>query len=109
MSYAQLVSNQLLAWLDGGSDPANQLRRYLDRATADPGAATSPAMSDVVRIWIAPDGHVTEVTFNSLGDHQADAELRQVVMQGPIGEPPPADRVLTRSRRRSSTPVTVVR
>ncbi len=91
-SYAQLVSNPLLAWLDDGSDPAaNKLRGYLDRVTADPGAATSPAASDIVRIWIAPDGHITKVTFNSLGDQQADVELRQILTRGPIGEPPPAD------------------
>ena len=53
MSYAQLVSNQLLAWLDDDSEPAtNKLRRYLEHVMADPGAATSPVASDVVRIWI---------------------------------------------------------
>jgi hypothetical protein len=92
VSYAQLASNQLLAWLDDGSDPAtSKLHRYLEHGTADSGAATSPAASDVVRIWIAPDGHITEVSFNSLGDQQADAELRQILTQRPIGEPPPAD------------------
>ncbi len=91
-SYAQLVSNRLIAWLDDpGNQVAERLRKYLEQRTADPANATSPAASDVVRVWIAPDGTVTKVAFQSLGDAGADAELRQVLTQGQIGEQPPSD------------------
>lgn len=92
VSYAQLVSNRLIGWLDDGNNQtALNLHRYLEKRTADPSAATSPAMSDIVHVWVAPDGSVAKVAFESLGDAKADDELRQLLTQGRIGEAPPAD------------------
>ena len=45
----------------------------------------------VVRVWLAASGHVERVEFASLGNLQADGDLRKLLMAQPLSEPPPPD------------------
>src|ERR1700722_13615790 len=75
ISYAQLAGRQLQASLEGDDDAANQLHQFLeDRILNAKGNKPPPAL--VVRAWIGPNGAVTRVEFDSLGDPKADALLR---------------------------------
>ncbi|WP_434115677.1 YbaB/EbfC family DNA-binding protein [Paraburkholderia caffeinilytica] len=90
ISYAQLVGRQFQAWLEADDDEANQLHQFLeDRILSAKGDAPPPAI--VIRAWIAADGKVTDVAFDSLGDPKANALLRQLLTSHPITEPPPPD------------------
>ncbi|WP_396332508.1 YbaB/EbfC family DNA-binding protein [Burkholderia anthina] len=91
ISYAQLVGRQFQGWLEGDGPAADALHAYLEdrvvHATAD---APPPAI--VVRAWIGATGAVTRVEFDTLGDANADAALRQLLTKaGPLTEPPPPD------------------
>ncbi|CZZ91096.1 Uncharacterised protein [Bordetella ansorpii] len=90
ISYAQLVSNQFQAWL---ADPANEAvvrlhERMQQRVLESNG---SPAAPVVVRVWVTNQGQVERVTFDTLGDDQADQDLRTVLTAQPLSEPPPPD------------------
>jgi hypothetical protein len=90
ISYAQLVGRQLQASLEGDDDATNQLHKFLeDRILNAKGDAPPPAL--VVRAWVGPNGALTRVEFDSLGDEKADALLRGMLMSNPITEPPPPD------------------
>lgn len=45
----------------------------------------------VVRVWVAPSGKIDRVAFDSLGDAQADTDLRTLLTTQPLAEPPPRD------------------
>lgn len=90
ISYAQLVSNQFQAWL---ADPANDAvvrlhERMQQRVLESNG---SPAAPVVVRVWVTNQGQVERLAFDTLGDDQADQDLRAVLMAQPLSEPPPPD------------------
>ncbi|KWF72267.1 hypothetical protein [Burkholderia pseudomultivorans] len=91
ISYAQLIGHQFQEWLEGDGPAADTLHAYLEdrvvHATAD---APPPAI--VVRAWIGATGTVARVEFDSLGNANADAALRQLLTgAGPLTEPPPPD------------------
>jgi hypothetical protein len=90
LSYARLTSHQFQAWLEADDDAANQLHRFLEDRVMN-AKGTQPPAAVVIRAWIAADGTVSRVEFNSLGDPAADAILRRLLTQHPISEPPPAD------------------
>jgi hypothetical protein len=90
INYAQLVGAQFQRSLEGYDDTANELHAYLEDRMQHPQRDTVPSMVDV-RAWIGADGSVTRVAFDSLGDAQADDELRAVLMAHSIGLLPPAD------------------
>ena len=50
-----------------------------------------PPPSLVVRAWLNPDGTVERVSFGSLNNAQADADLQTILKRGNIGEPPPPE------------------
>jgi len=89
--YGELVSHQFKVWL---ADPANEtvVRLYaaFEDGCAKSGAAT-PAVGMVVRVWVAADGRVERLEFPSLGNAQADADLRTVLTMRSLPKPPPPD------------------
>ena len=91
ISYANLAGNQLQASL---SDPANdavvRLHGWMQERILKEGQAVPPAPL-VVRLWIAADGGVSRLEFSTLGQAQADADLRAVLATEPLSEPPPRD------------------
>lgn len=91
ISYAQMAGNQFEAWL---SAPANEkvvrLHSWMQqRMLADGQPLPPPPL--VVRVWVAPGGKVEEVKFASLGQAQADDDLRSVLVTQSLSEPPPKD------------------
>lgn len=91
LDYAQSTSDQLQTWLsDGSSELVVRLHAWLEqRDTNDRLMGTS--MPVVTRVWISAQGWVERVEFESLGDPQADADLRALLSRKPLSAPPPAD------------------
>ncbi len=93
-AYAAQVALRLQTDLGDDLDAtAVRLHAFLDvqaerggQADKGPEAAVS---SVVVRLWFGPGGRVTRVAFASLGDRQADKDLRTVLMGHAIGTAPP--------------------
>lgn len=90
ISYAQMAGNQLEAWL---SDPANdtvvRLHGWMQERLLKDGQPLPPPL--VVKVWVAPDGKISRTEFASLGQAQADADLRSLMMTQSLSEPPPRD------------------
>ncbi|MBB1599040.1 hypothetical protein [Variovorax sp. UMC13] len=90
ISYANMAGNQLQSTL---SDPADavvqRLHAWMQARLLREGAPPPPPL--VVRVWVAADGRVERVAFDSLGDAQADADLRALLTAQPLSEPPPRD------------------
>jgi hypothetical protein len=89
IEYAQLVGRQFQAWLEADDDAANQFHTYLENRILNAKGDAPPSL--IVRAWIGADGAVTKVAFDSFGDPDADAKLRQLLTSHPITEPPPPD------------------
>ncbi|WCM18142.1 YbaB/EbfC family DNA-binding protein [Paraburkholderia bryophila] len=90
LDYAQRVGQQFQASLEANDEAANQFHQFLeDRVLNAKADAPPPAL--VVRAWIGADGAVTKLQFDSLGDPQADATLRQLLSEHPVAGTPPAD------------------
>lgn len=91
ISYANLAGNLLQASL---SDPANEtvvrLHAWMQERMLKEGQSAPPAPV-VVRVWVAPSGKVDRVAFDSLGNAQADTDLRTLLTAQPLAEPPPRD------------------
>lgn len=91
ISYATLASSQLQASLgDPTNDTVVRLHASMQSRMRQDGRA-GPAASVVVRVWVASSGRVERVAFDSLGDAQADADLRALLTARPLADPPPRD------------------
>ncbi|MGJ7543088.1 YbaB/EbfC family DNA-binding protein [Variovorax sp. LT1R16] len=90
ISYANMAGNQLQSTLSDPADAAVQrLHAWMQARLLREGAPPPPPL--VVRVWVAADGRVERVAFESLGDAQADADLRTLLTAQPLSEPPPRD------------------
>lgn len=87
MAYAASVGGQLQQRLQQPEDARAQ--RVLEWMQAQP-AASAPAPL-VVSVWIAGDGRISKLEFDSLGDAKVDADLRSTLQAKPLTEAPPAD------------------
>ncbi|MNQ42134.1 hypothetical protein [Variovorax sp. KBS0712] len=91
ISYANLASNQLQSSLsDPASDTVVRLHTWMQERMLKEGQPVPPAPV-VVRVWVAGSGKVERVAFDSLGDAQADTDLRALLTAQPLAEPPPRD------------------
>lgn len=91
ISYANLASNQLQSSLsDPASDTVVRLHTWMQDRMLKEGQPVPPAPV-VVRVWVAGSGKVERVAFESLGDAQADTDLRALLTAQPLAEPPPRD------------------
>ncbi|ATA55458.1 hypothetical protein CKY39_21200 [Variovorax boronicumulans] len=91
ISYANLASNQLQSSLsDPASDTVVRLHTWMQDRMLKEGQPVPPAPV-VVRVWVAGSGKVERVAFDSLGDAQADTDLRALLTAQPLAEPPPRD------------------
>jgi len=90
IAYAQIVGEQFQRSLEAYDDTANELHAFLEDRMQHAPADTIPS-TVTVRAWIGNDGAVTRVAFDSLGDAQADNDLRALLMAHAIGVSPPAD------------------
>lgn len=91
ISYAQLASNQFQVWL---SDPENEtvqrLHAWMQDRMLQEGQAAPPAPL-IVRVWVNDAGKVERLEFASLGQQQADDDLRALLTSQALSEPPPRD------------------
>lgn len=87
MAYAAAVGGggQLQQRLQQEQDP--QAQRVLEWLQAHPDAPTPLPVS----VWIAADGSISKLEFDSLGDAQVDADLRATLQAAPLQAAPPAD------------------
>ncbi|SFQ38512.1 hypothetical protein SAMN05216567_11516 [Variovorax sp. OK605] len=91
VSYANLAGNQLQSSLsDPASDTVVRLHAWMQARMLKEGQPIPPAPV-VVRVWVAPNGKIDRVAFDSLGDAQADTDLRALLTAQPLAEPPPRD------------------
>jgi len=91
VAYAQLVGQTLQMWIESDSADAGRFQQYLDTRMAAAPADSAPVSTILLQIWIGPDGRVTDVSFDSLGNPDADAALRTVLIAHSISNPPPRD------------------
>lgn len=87
LDYAGAASQQFQAWLGDAADERVQRlhARLQQRDTND--RLMGHAMPVVVQVWIAPDGAVQRLQFDSLGQAQADDDLR-ALLQRRLPAPP---------------------
>ncbi|WP_445393396.1 hypothetical protein ACUDTH_19395 [Stenotrophomonas pavanii] len=85
MAYAASVGGQLQQRLQQEHDP--QAQRVLEWLEAHP----DTPMPLPVSLWIAADGRISKLEFDSLGDAQVDADLRATLQAAPLQAAPPAD------------------
>ena len=85
MAYAAVVGGQLQQRLQQEQDP--QAQRVLEWLQAHPDTPTPLPVS----VWIAADGRISKLEFDSLGDRQVDAALRATLQAAPLQAGPPAD------------------
>ena len=83
MAYAATVGGQLQQRLQLEQDP--QAQRVLEWLQAHPDTPTPLPVS----VWIAADGRISKLEFDSLGDRQVDADLRAALLAAPLQAPPP--------------------
>lgn len=86
--YAELVRFRFAEWMGGDGEAARRLHVFMENRLV---SGSVPAEAVVVKAWVTPDGTVQRVEFPSLGDDQADADLRSLLTQGAVGEAPPRD------------------
>jgi len=90
ISYAQLASNQFAAWLsDPADDAVVRLHGWMQERLLKDGQPLPPPL--VTRVWVAPSGQVERLEFASLGNAQADNDLRALLTSRPLSESPPPD------------------
>jgi hypothetical protein len=90
ISYAQLASNQFEGWLsDPENDTVQRLHAWMQQRMLQDGEPLSPSL--ITRVWVAADGRVNRVDFATLGNAQADADLRTLLTEQALSEPPPPD------------------
>lgn len=92
LSYAQSVS---LAFEDRlgnqASETVQRLHAWLQQHLLQSPQTRPEAPALVVRLWVAPQGQIERLEFDSLGQAQADADLRQLLASDPLPTPPPRD------------------
>jgi hypothetical protein len=106
VNYAQRVSERLQSALSGDAETAQRFSVFFDQwvdADAPAGSASGsvaagesqPADAALptlkVRVWLDRKGHVTQVGFDeaAIGDEQAAADLRTLLLQQSVDAPPP--------------------
>ncbi|MDH0172256.1 hypothetical protein N7367_12470 [Stenotrophomonas sp. GD04145] len=85
MAYAATAGSELQQRLQQEQNP--KVQRVLAWLQTHPQVPTPLPVS----LWIAADGRISKLEFDSLGDAQADADLRATLQSAPLSSAPPAD------------------
>lgn len=81
LDYAGAASRQFQAWLGDADDQRVQrLHAWLQQRDTNDRLMGHP-VPVVVQVWIAPDGVVHRLQFDSLGQAQADDDLRALLLR----------------------------
>jgi len=86
--YAELVQFRFVEWMSGDAEAAYRFHLFMENRVID---SAEPPAALTVKTWIGDDGIVRRIDFPSLGDAQAEEDLREVLVGQDIGEAPPAD------------------
>ncbi|MFL9864925.1 hypothetical protein PQR67_12180 [Paraburkholderia fungorum] len=88
VAYAHQVSQQFQHALEGESPEAQRFHAFFEQRAASDGhvADMPPVLS--VKAWFDAGGHVVRVVFTPLGNEQADADLRTLLLEQSAGIPP---------------------
>jgi hypothetical protein len=78
--------------------------RFRSNMIEQAGKEGGPPSSLVVRAWLNPDGTVDLVSFGSLKDVKAEADLRTILTRCNIGEAPPPEMLRPLNLRLSLNP-----
>lgn len=90
IAYAQMAGTQFEAWLsDPANDTAARLHAWMQERSLQGGQPAPPPL--IVRVWVAPSGQVQRVEFASMGQAQADADLRALMTTRALPAAPPPD------------------
>jgi hypothetical protein len=88
IQFAKLVKYRFEDWVGADDAVANRFRSYLREHAGKP---DGPPSTLSVRAWLNPDGTVERVSFPSLNNAEADADLRTILTRGNVGEAPPPE------------------
>jgi len=99
--FAKLVQYRFETWMHAEEEVANRFRSYMVEHAGKEGG---PPPSLVVRAWLNPDGTVERVSFGTLNDAKAEADLRTILTRGNIGEAPPPEMLQPLNLRLSLNP-----
>jgi hypothetical protein len=91
VAYAQLVGQTFQTWIESDDADAGRFQQYLDARMAAAHADSSSVSTILIQTWIGPDGQVTDVRFDSLGNPDADAVLRKLLTAHSMSSSPPRD------------------
>lgn len=83
--YAEAATATISAWLRDEAEAPARLRAYLNVAQADGSAPVEIKVS----LWLKPDGTVENARFAPFADAQANADLRNMIVDRGLGAPPP--------------------
>lgn len=88
LDYARSASSQFQIWLSDGTDErVMHLHAWLQQRDTNDRLIGVPTPV-VTQVWIARDGQVQRIEFASLGEAQADADLRALLSRR-LPAPPP--------------------
>lgn len=88
LDYARSASSEFQGWLsDGADERVRRLHAWLQQRDTNDRLIGVPTPV-VTQVWIAPDGQVRRIEFASLGEAQADADLRALLTRR-LPAPPP--------------------
>jgi hypothetical protein len=99
--FAKLVQYRFETWMGAEEEVANRFRSCMVEHAGKEGG---PPPSLVVRAWLNPDGTVERVSFGTLKDAKAEADLRTILTRGNIGEAPPPEMLQPLNLRLSLNP-----
>ncbi|MFL9888505.1 hypothetical protein PQR66_36150 [Paraburkholderia agricolaris] len=91
VAYAHQVSQQFQSALEGESPEAQRFHAFFEQRAASAGsdghvADIPPVLS--IKAWFDASGHVVRVVFAPLGNQQANADLRTLLLEQSTGIPP---------------------
>lgn len=85
--FAKQLQQRFEQQLAGDGEGARRIQDYLARRGERPDA---PPLRLVLRAWVLTDGKVSRIEVDGMDDAGVRVELRELLMDGGVGSPPPA-------------------
>jgi hypothetical protein len=83
--FSQQLRGQLEQKLEADDDRARHLQEFL----VNRGRSTATPLALTVRAWVMPDGKLQRVELDGIDDATVSAGLRDLLIAGSVGTPPP--------------------
>jgi hypothetical protein len=88
-AFARQLQGRVEQRLAGDDEKARHFQDYLTRRNQEAGENGAPPLTVVLRTWVLADGSLHRVEFDGLEDPVAIDDLRALLLNGNVGEPPP--------------------